>query len=326
MRRWFGVDIGGSSIKFGMFDEDGALLQKWTVPTDLTEGGRHIIPQAAAQIRQCLERAGLPPAAAAGIGLGIPGPVDAAGHVARCVNLHWADISPAAEMQRFFPQARTAAENDGNVAALGEYWRGAGAGTSCMLMITLGTGVGAGLVLGGRLVTGAHGLAGEIGHVVVRPEETRACSCGNHGCLNQYATISGIISCARTLLETTETPSRLREGAELTAKYVCDCAGAGDALALRCIDACMEPLGKVMTFCSHAFDPEVFVLGGGLAGAGEVLLAPIRRYYAAGFYVTHDMAEIVQARLGNDAGIHGACMLAMQAEGRRFCRAEDDGL
>ena len=311
MQLVFGVDIGGTDIKIGAFSSQGELIQKWSVKTDLEGNGSRIIPDVAANIQGYLHAHHMQEGDILGIGMGIPGPVDDKGYVRTCANLKWNGVYPAAELKKYFPNARIAAGNDANVAALGEYHKGCGKDASSMMMITLGTGVGGGIIIDGRIIAGARGLAGEIGHVALNPSAWESCSCGNKGCINECASATGLIKYAKRMLETDTRDSLLREIPELTAKNVCDSAKQGDPLAMECIKRCMAPLGAAMAHISHAIDPELFVIGGGVSHAGQLLLDAIGESYASQLFLVSKGADIRLAELGNDAGIIGACMLAI---------------
>ena len=309
MKVIFGVDIGGTNIKIGRFAPDGGLLEKWSVRTDLLDCGRKIIPQVAACIAENMDKNGLGKDDVEGIGMGIPGPVDKNGHVKKCANLNWNDFNPVEELKKYFPDCRVRAGNDANVASLGEYFRGAGKGAASMMMVTLGTGVGGGVIIGGKIIIGAHGIAGEIGHISVTDADAD-CNCGNRGCIDQWASATGIVREAGRLLEADGRPSLLRQAGKLTSKDVCSFAKQGDVLAVECINRCMYPLGKGLAYFSHAFDPEVYVIGGGVSLAGEIIVHAVRRGYEDNLYLIRKGADIRLAELGNDAGIIGACALA----------------
>lgn len=310
MKVFFGIDIGGTQIKFGVFSEKAKLLQKWSVKTDLSEAGSRIIPQVGKEVRNWLQKQGLTEKSVNGIGLGIPGPVDEKGYVRTCVNLNWHDFYPAIELGKEFPDAVITAGNDANVAALGEYMQGAGKRYSSAMLITIGTGIGGGIILNGKIVSGAHGIAGEIGHITTDSEATGACNCGNTGCVDHIASATGIARRMKELLAQNKENHALR-GKDFTAKDVCDKAAEGDALCIRCIEQCMEPLGKAMAFFSHAFDPQVFIIGGGVSRAGDIILEPLRKFYQKNLYLIREGADIRTAQLGNDAGMIGSCMMAM---------------
>ena len=309
MKAIFGVDIGGTDIKTGMFSEDCQLIEKWSVSTDLSEHGKFIIPAVATGIREHMAIHNMKPEDVIGIGMGIPGPVDPHGYVKKCVNLNWKEFDPVAELAAYFPDCTIAAGNDANVAALGEYYQGGGAGSSSMMTVTLGTGVGGGVIMDGKIIIGAHGIAGEIGHIPMNRKEILTCNCGNKGCVDQCASATGIVRYARQMMEASEEPSKLREIENLTSRDVCDCAKEGDTLALCCIETCMEPLGAGLACFSHAFDPEVYVIGGGVSNAGDLIVEAIRKGYKEHMYLSEG-ADIRLAKLGNDAGMIGACMLA----------------
>ncbi len=213
------------------------------------------------------------------------------------------------ELARFFPNHQIRAENDANVASLGEYFQGAGRNVSSMMMVTLGTGVGGGVILDGRILVGAHGIAGEIGHIAADPTQEEICNCGNRGCIDQCASATGIVRKAEKLLASVDQPSALRDFETLTAKEICDCAKEKDPLAIRVIEECMYPLGVGLAYFSHAFDPEMYVIGGGVSLAGEVIIKAVQKGYQEQFFLTKKKADIRLAELGNDAGITGACAL-----------------
>ena len=191
---YFGVDIGGTATKFGAFSAEGARLAQWEIPTDTAEQGARILPTVASEIRRYAEN---DLSRVAGVGVGIPGPVLRNGRVERCVNLHWSDFNPARELSALLGGVPCFAGNDANMAAMGEYWQGGGQGSRNLVFITLGTGVGGGIVLDGRMVYGSAGLGGEIGHVVVNPDEPMPCNCGQYGCLDQTASATGVVRHAR---------------------------------------------------------------------------------------------------------------------------------
>lgn len=312
MKIIFGIDIGGTQMKFGVFSEACNLMEKWAVDTDISDLGKHIIPSIEKEIREYTVKKGLEMEEILGIGLGIPGPVDENGYVRTCVNLNWHEFNPVEELQRIFPGTKIAAGNDANVAAMGEYYKGAGKEYSSMMLITLGTGVGGGIILDGKILQGASGIAGEIGHITPGYPEAEHCNCGNVGCVDQFASASGIVRIMKRLLRERTEDSKLRGKEEFTAKDVCRMAEEGDALARECIDICMGVLGKGLAFFSHAFDPQVYVIGGGVSKAGKLITDAIERHYTENLFLIRKGAEIRLAKLGNDAGIIGACMLAAQ--------------
>lgn len=309
MRLIFGVDIGGTAIKFGKFTEECRLLEKWSVETDLSDCGTHIVPQVAEQLSIHIKEHQIQAQEVLGVGLGIPGPITSGGYVEKCVNLHWTKFNPVAELKKFFPELLVRAENDANVASLGEYSQGAGRDVTSMMMVTLGTGVGGGVIIDGKILTGAHGIGGEIGHIATDPTQEETCNCGNKGCIDQCASARGIVKKAEKLLRSSDQASVLRSCEILTAKEVCDGARAGDELSVRVIEECMYPLGVGLAHFSHAFDPEMYVIGGGVSLAGKVIVDAVKKGYEAQLFLTEKGADIRLAELGNDAGMTGACAL-----------------
>ena len=313
MKVLFGVDVGGTDIKLGAFDwKSQKLLKKWAIKTDLSNEGKQIIPDVAKEIQSYLCENTLSEADVYGIGIGIPGPVDKDGNVEVCVNLFWNNFNPAEEMRKFFPHAYIQTGNDANVAALGEFVQGAGRKYKTMMLITLGTGVGGGIILNGDIVLGASGLAGEIGHIAVGSKDSGNCNCGNCGCVDQFASATGIVRRMKKILAENEGVSQLRKMRDFTAKDVCEQAKKGDPLAVKCVEFCMGVLGRAMAIFAHAFDPEVFVIGGGVSGAGALITNAIYKEYKKNFFLTDKKNNIILAELGNDAGIIGAAALVSE--------------
>lgn len=305
----FGADIGGTQIKLGAFTkEEGNLVDSWALDTDISDQGSHIIHDIGNSVR---EYSSAHNATISGIGIGIPGPVDRNGYVPKCVNLNWNGFYAVKELDKELPGIRTAAGNDANVATLGEYMKGAGSAYESAMFITIGTGIGGGVVINGKIIVGAHGIAGEIGHITTDRGTVEHCNCGNLGCIDHISSASGIVRVMREILADDASESSLRALPSFTAKDVCDVAAAGDALAVKCIDKCMEPLAKGMAFFSHAFDPDVFIIGGGVSKAGDTILNPLRKHYNENLFLISKGADIIQASLGNDAGMIGAAMQVM---------------
>lgn len=308
----FGVDIGGTAIKLGLFDLGGRLCDKRELPTPKDDGGAHILPAVAATVTGVMKAAGIAPAAVAGIGMGVPGPVGAQNVVDHCVNLGWGVVDLGAEMRRLLPDIETVcAGNDANLAALGELWQGAGRGCSSAVMLTLGTGIGGGVVIGGKILPGAHGGAGEVGHLAVEIHEAVPCSCGKRGCLEQYASASGIVNLAKNMLAGSAAPSRLRQMPAFTAREICALARDGDGLARAIVSRCGRYLGLGLSYLSCAVDPEIFILGGGMSRAGDILLDPVRQSFRENAFHVSVSTPIVCAKLSNDAGIYGGARLVL---------------
>lgn len=307
-----GVDVGGTSVKLGLFREDGTLLHKWEVPTRKDEGGRFILPDVAASVREVLEQQQISTEQLIGAGLGVPGPVMEDGYVEVCVNLGWHEVNPQQELSSMLYGIPVCSGNDANVAALGEMWRGGGEGYTDIVMITLGTGVGGGVIINEKIISGKHGLAGEIGHIHVRDEETEVCNCGGKGCVEQVASATGIAREARIKMAAVDTPSVLREfGDTVTAKDVLDAAKDGDSLALAVVETVARCLGVLMAQLSMTIDPQMFVIGGGVSKAGKFLIDMIEKYYIEFTPISKHKARIGLAELGNDAGIYGAAKLIL---------------
>ncbi len=308
-----GIDVGGTSVKCGIFTTDGILTDKWEVPTRKEEAGRFILPDVADALKKRLDEKGIALTELEGIGIGVPGPVEPSGFVHVCVNLGWHDRWPAREMQELMGGGvKCAVGNDANVAALGEMWQGGGKGHENLLMVTLGTGVGGGLIVDGHIISGVHGAGAEIGHIHVRDDEKTSCNCGGHGCLEQVASATGIVNEAQRNLSASDEASSMRDfGSALSARDVCDCAKAGDPLAMKTIDTSMYYLGLVMATVSMVADPEIYVIGGGVSRAGQFLIDLARKHYDALTPLLNTKADIVLATLGNDAGIYGSARLVL---------------
>ena len=308
-----GVDIGGTSVKIGLFETTGELLDKWEVKTRKEDGGVNILPDVAASIRKKLDEKGLDlKKDVAGAGMGVPGPVMPDGYVEVCVNLGWRDLNPQEELSRLLDGIPVKSGNDANVAALGEMWRGGGMGFTDIVMVTLGTGVGGGIIIDEKIIAGKHGLGGEIGHIHVRDEEWEHCNCGGVGCVEQIASATGIAREARRRMAGEETPSVLRQyGDAVTAKDVLDAAKAGDELALSVVETVGRYLGVALAGIAMTVDPQMFVIGGGVSKAGQFLIDIIDKYYQHYSPISQNKGVIGLAKLGNDAGIYGAARLVL---------------
>ena len=308
-----GIDVGGTTVKVGLFETDGTLLDKWEVKSRKEEDGKYILPDVAASIREKLAGLGLDlKKDIVGAGLGVPGPVMPDGSVEVCVNLGWHHVNPQKELSGLLDGIPVKSGNDANVAALGEMWQGGGKGYKDMVMVTLGTGVGGGIILNGRIWAGMQGVGGEIGHIHIVEGEKEQCNCGGYGCLEQVASATGFARVARRLLAADESrPSSLREIENLTAKDVFDAAKAGDPLALESVDTSCYYLGWAMAGIAMVVDPQAFLIGGGVSKAGSFLIERIRKHYDTMSPMATKKAGIVLATLGNDAGIYGAAKLVL---------------
>lgn len=304
----FGVDLGGTTVKLGLFDKEGELLEKWEIPTRKEENGKYVLDDIAQAVLKKAEDRRIKEEVI-GIGIGVPGPVKEDGLVNGCVNIGWGVINVEEELGRRtgFP---VKAGNDANVAALGELWQGGGKGYRNMVMITLGTGVGGGVILNGRILAGTNGAAGEIGHMPVVYDETECCNCGKKGCLEQVASATGIVKETKKILAASKEDSVLR-GREISAKAVFDAIKEGDKLAQEAGERLGKYLGIALAHIAAVADPEIFVIGGGVSKAGEVLIELIQKYYVEKAFLPSRGAKFALATLANDAGMYGAAKLVL---------------
>ena len=312
MKRYgFGVDIGGTTCKLGLFETTGALLDKWEIPTNTANEGASILDDVAASVEAKMMEKGIDKSDVAGVGVGVPGPVDSAGVVHKCVNLGWGQFNVEEALSEKCGR-KVKAGIDANEAALGEMWQGGGKGHSNVVMITLGTGVGGGIIIDGKIVAGSHGAGGEIGHIMMDENETDTCGCGKKGCLEQYASATGIVRMTKKLLEADDRASSLRQFADVTAKDIFDEAKAGDVLALEAVDTLGKMLGTAMANIACVADPEVFVIGGGVSRAGDILTDVIKKYFTERAFHACRSTEIALDSLGNDAGMYGCVQMLLE--------------
>lgn len=304
---YIGVDVGGTSIKMGMFSHTGELLEKWEIPTrvDEDEDTDRILPDIAESIE---EKRAEKNGNIVGIGLGIPGPVTNDGVVLKCANIHWPVFNVKEKLFDLTGVANIRVGNDANVAALGEMWKGGGRGYDSIVMVTLGTGVGGGVILGGKILTGTKGAAGEIGHLTVEYGEEETCNCGKKGCLEQYASATGIVRMAKKQMSPQSSLAKLEE---VTAKDIFDAAKAGDEYALHVVDEFARYLGVALANVAQILDPEAFVIGGGVARAGSIITEKVDKYYDENVMFALRDKQFHLAELGNDAGIYGAVRMVL---------------
>lgn len=308
----FGIDVGGTTVKMGLFTTEGELLDKWEIPTRKEDGGAYILNDVAASVEAKLVEKNIAKEDVAGAGIGVPGPTLDTGYVSICVNLGWKDKNPANELSELL-SIPVKAGNDANVAALGEMWKGGGEGYLDVVLLTLGTGVGGGIIINGEIAPSHRGVGGELGHITVNPDEEATCNCGNHGCLEQYASATGVVRIAKKLLAASKEESSLRTLEIVTAKDVFDAAKAGDHLAVEAVEVLGKYLGLVVANVALTVDPDVFVIGGGVSKAGQVLIDVITKYYHKFAKIIGDnKAKVVLAKLGNDAGIYGAARMVLK--------------
>ena len=310
MEYGFGVDLGGTTVKIAFFDREGVLLSKWEIPTVTENGGKQILPDIAASIANYLKEQNIGKDQILGVGIGVPGPVDPEGMVAGCDNLGWGPTDIRKELQDL-TGLRVVAGNDATVAALGECWKGGGQGCRNMVMVTLGTGVGGGIILDGKPLHGTHGAAGEIGHMVLNRGETRPCNCGKRGCVEQYCSATGIVRLAKDYLQTHPEESLLRSLENITCKDVFDGAAAGDGAAQEILEQVYAYMGEFIANVCIVLNPQQIVIGGGVSKAGQPLIEGIRRHFGRYIYHASTQVEFKLAELGNDAGAYGAFKLLL---------------
>ena len=309
----FGIDVGGTTVKCGLFQTDGVLLEKWEIPTRTENDGAAILPDIAETVKAKIAEKKLDSSDVVGVGIDVPGPVNDKGEISVAVNLNWGYKNIVKELSGYLDGIPVKAANDANAAALGEMWAGGGKGARSLVMVTLGTGVGGGIIIDGKIVAGAHGAGGEIGHACMDPTEKDQCNCGNHGCLEQMTSATGIVRLTKKYLASCDTPSVLRgKGENVTAKDVFDARKAGDAAAMEIVEHFSEVLGNALAVFACVVDPEVIVVGGGVSKAGEILLEGVRKYYERDAFVACKKTPIVLASLGNDAGIYGAAKMLIE--------------
>ena len=302
--KYIGIDLGGTAIKFGEVNGEGKIVNKWEIDTP-----SDVITAMADEIRSHYDLTEI-----AGIGMTVPGPIDANGYLFLCPNVPFLkDCYPAAQLSEKLGGIRCAAGNDGKLAALGEFAFGAARSYDSIIMATVGTALGGGVIIDGQLIYGSHNVAGEISHIHVRDDETVQCGCGGYGCLEQVASGTGLVREAKRALARANEDSSLRSIPEdkLMAKDVCDAAQAGDKLADEVVHFCFGYLGRQFAAMTCIIDPEAFIIGGGVSRAGQYLIDVIDEAYRSELHITKTPAKIVLAELGNDAGILGAAKLVM---------------
>lgn len=322
MKKWtFGVDLGGTEIKFGLFNDE--LQKSWSIPTNRQNQGAYILEDIAKAIKSCCDEYGITADTLAGVGIGVPGPVLESSVVKHCINLGWPRVAVGSELSRILAEMfncdpknmKVLVENDANVAALGEMWLGGGKEYSSVVMATLGTGVGGGIVINGKILSGAAGGAGEIGHILCVDESDviGRCNCGHKGCLEQIASATGIVNYAKNYLEHASEISILRDKLEttgsITAKDVIDAAKDGDMAAVRITDKVFMYLGKALAGICNVVNPECVLIGGGVSAAGEYLRERVEQYFKVFAFAGIEDTPIRLATIGNQAGIAGAAYM-----------------
>ena len=310
MKFCFGVDIGGTTIKMGLFNSEGELIDKWEITTRRENGGEHVPQDIADAIEKKCEEKSINKDDIIGVGIGVPGPVTPDGTVMKCANLGWGIFNVNEKMTEL-TGLKCKAVNDANAAALGELWKGGGKGFSNLVFITLGTGVGGGIVIDGKVISGIHGGGGEIGHIVVNSSEKDICGCGGHGHLEQYASATGIVRMALKELADNSCESSLKQIENLTCKDVFDAAKTGDDLAGKLVDTMCAYLAQALSGVAATCDPEAYVIGGGVSKAGKIITDTVKKHFYENNMNVLKNAEFRLAELGNDAGIYGAAYLSI---------------
>lgn len=308
MQYAFGVDLGGTTVKIAFFDREGTMLAKWEIPTVVKNSGKQILPDIAASVLAYIKENDIPKSDVLGIGIGVPGAVDEAGIVAACDNLGWGKTDIQAELSTL-TNLPVAAGNDATVAALGECWKGSGSDN--MVLITLGTGVGGGIIVNGKPLYGVRGAAGEIGHMVLNRNETRVCGCGKRGCAEQYCSATGIVRVAKDYLAQYKENSSLRAIENFTCKDVFQAAEENDAAAIAILEQVYAYMGEFIANICAVLNPAQIVIGGGVSKAGQMLLNGIKRHFVRYAYHACADTKFKLASLGNDAGVYGAVKLIL---------------
>ena len=311
MKFGFGVDLGGTTVKLAYFNETGSMLDKWEIPTNTADDGKYILPDIAAAVLKYMEEKKISREDIIGVGIGVPGAVNNKGVVAGCDNLGWGHFSVKDALEPLLGMP-VVAGNDATVAALGECWKGGGQGYKSIVMVTLGTGVGGGIILDGKPLHGVTGAAGEIGHMVLNRKETAVCGCGKSGCVEQYCSATGIARLTKLALAETDAPSTLRSCEKIMAKDVFDAANGGDKLAQDVLEQVYAYMGEFIANICCVVNPEVVVLGGGVSRAGEPLLEGVKRHFKKWGYHACQDTQFRLATLGNDAGAYGAFKLVAE--------------
>lgn len=317
-KKLLGIDLGGTTIKFGILTLDGQVQEKWAIETNILEGGKHIVPDIVASLKHRLALYGLTKDDFVGIGMGSPGAVDREKKtVTGAFNLNWADTQEIGSVIEREVGIPFAIDNDANVAALGERWVGAGANNPDVVFVTLGTGVGGGVIADGNLIHGVAGAGGEIGHIIVEPEDGFECTCGNKGCLETVASATGVVRVARHLAEEYEGDSLIKaaidNGEAVSSKDIFQAAAQGDKFADSVVEKVSYYLGLATANISNILNPDSVVIGGGVSAAGEFLRSRVENYFTKyAFPQVRRSTKVKIAELGNDAGIIGAASLASQ--------------
>lgn len=308
MKYIYGIDIGGTTVKIGLLDIQGNFVDKWEIPTDKSDEGKNILRDIANSIIRYNKQNNISDNDIKGYGFGIPGPV-VNNFVVKCVNLGWKNLNIVTEFSKYMGNVVIEANNDANVAAAGEMWKGGGIGRKNVCMFTLGTGVGGGIIVDSKIVEGANGAGGELGHFKVVFEGGNKCGCGRTGCLETVASATGIVREARRLFETNTLKTSLINNETLSAKIIFDHAKQGDEFALKLVDQLGYYLGYASAMVANTVNPEVFIIGGGVSKAGKILIDVIKKHFKEFCFPGLEDTSFELASLSNDAGMIGAAYL-----------------
>ncbi|HEL1717144.1 TPA: ROK family glucokinase [Streptococcus suis] len=317
-KKIIGIDLGGTSVKLAILTTEGEIQEKWSIKTNILDEGSHIVPDIIDSIKQRFETHGLTKDDFLGVGMGSPGVVDSeAGTVIGAYNLNWKTLQLVKDQFESALGLPFFIDNDANVAALGEQWVGAGNNNPNVVFMTLGTGVGGGVIAAGNLIRGVKGAGGELGHITVDFDKPFACTCGKKGCLETVASATGIVNLSRRYADQYAGDAKLKQmiddGQDVTAKDVFDLAKEGDDLALIVYRHFSEYLGVACANIAAVLNPAYIVLGGGVSAAGEFLLDGVRKVFAENsFPQIKESTQIVLATRGNDAGVLGAASLVLK--------------
>ncbi|HFR3440536.1 TPA: ROK family glucokinase [Streptococcus suis] len=317
-KKIIGIDLGGTSVKLAILTTEGEIQEKWSIKTNILDDGSHIVPDIIDSIQQRFESHGLTKDDFLGVGMGSPGVVDSeAGTIIGAYNLNWKTLQLVKDQFESALGLPFFIDNDANVAALGEQWVGAGNNNPNVVFMTLGTGVGGGVIAAGNLIRGVKGAGGELGHITVDFDEPFACTCGKKGCLETVASATGIVNLSRRYADQYAGEAKLKQmiddGQDVTAKDVFDLAKEGDDLALIVYRHFSEYLGVACANIAAVLNPAYIVLGGGVSAAGEFLLDGVRKVFAENsFPQIKESTQIVLATRGNDAGVLGAASLVLK--------------
>lgn len=314
MEKWLvGVDLGGTNIKFAFLSESGDILYRWSIPTDISNAGKKIIPDIASSILNKLFENNKTTRDVKGIGIGAPAFMNLeTGYIYEAINLGWKNIDIKSELEQRL-KLSVVIDNDANVAAIGEMWKGAGIGSKDLLCITIGTGIGGGIIINGEIVHGTNGMAGEIGHITVKPENGILCNCGKYGCLETISSATGMVRQAVTEIDNHPESllfTQYKQYGQMTAKMIVQAALENDSFSLKILNTSSYYIGLAVANIANTINPSTIVIGGGVSKAGSLLLDLIRKYFNQ-FALPRVQAgiDLAIATLGNDAGVIGAAWL-----------------